>query len=99
MASPQQLINPGMPAADFLEGEIEAGFVFAAAAEEYWNSDRSRARACYSDALECYSTAVTSIGKAGLTDNKRQMLASLLNELRRRLDLLRENKLPPSAAA
>src|SRR6266568_4850826 len=99
MASPQQLINPEMPAGEFLEGEIEAGFVFAAAAEEYWNCDGARARACYADALGCYSTAVSSIGKARLTDNERQMLSSLLSELRRRLDLLRENKLLPSAAA
>jgi hypothetical protein len=83
---------------DRIEGELEAGFAFAAAAEEF-RSDREKFAACISDALECYGYAVRFLGHPALTTEQRQILGVNLSELQRRLDLLREKKLSPSAAA
>ena len=84
---------------DWIEGEVAAGFVFADAARECRVRDTARFELCLSGALDCCSLAAGYLSHAGLSKEQRQILALNLNELRRRLDLLRENKLAPSAAA
>jgi len=84
---------------DWIEGEVEAGFVFVAAAEECRASDRGRFQACVSDARDCYAAGAPFLSHPGLTTEQRQVLGINLYELRRRLDLLQEKELPPSAAA
>ena len=85
---------------DWIEGEVAAGFVFAETAREYQRgSDSSKFQICLSDALDCYTVAAGYLGNPALSGEQRHILAINLNELRRRLDLLRETKVPPSAAA
>lgn len=74
-----------------VQGEIEAGIVFAAAAIEYQRSNPTRAETCRAEAEDCYATAI-NILQAGLTEDRFQELETSLYELQRRLELLRGKK-------
>ncbi len=84
---------------EFLQGEIEAGFVFAAAAVEYQSTDPAAALTCRSEAEDCYSTSLKTTRQSGLTNDQRQRVEAMLQELRATLDRLQAVKHPPSAAA
>ncbi len=84
---------------EFLHGEIEAGLVFVSAALAYRVTDPAAAMTCRAEAEDCYSTALKNTQTAGLTNDQRQCLESMLHELKAALDRLHNLTLPPSAAA
>lgn len=79
---------------EFLQGEIEAGFVFAAAVE-HQIADPATAMTCRAEAEDCYATALKTTRQVGLTNDQRQQLESMLQRLRKVLDGLSQ----PFAAA
>lgn len=83
----------------FVEGELEAGIVFAANAIEYWHINPNRAVTFRADAQDCYETAVNIICQTGSMQVWPVEVGTMLDELRRRLDLLRGMKVVFSAAA
>src|SRR5579863_3892516 len=83
----------------FVQGEIEAGLVFAAAAVEYQHSSPMRAATFRADAQDCYATAINLIRQAGSIQGWPQELETMLDELQGRLDLLNGTKLGSSVAA
>jgi hypothetical protein len=84
---------------EYLHGEIEAGFVFAAAAVEYQATDPEAALTCRTEAEDCYSTSLKTTRQSGLTSEQRQRLEAMLQELRATLDRIVAVKRSPSAAA
>jgi len=83
----------------FVQGEIEAGLIFAANAIEYQRTDPTRAETFRADAKDCYATAIDLIRQAGSMQGWPQELDAMLDELQRRLGLFRGTKLVSSAAA
>jgi hypothetical protein len=83
----------------FVKGEIEAGLVFAANAIEYQGTNPTRAAAFRADAQDCYATAINLLRQAGSIQGWPQELEIMLDELQRRLGLLRSTKLVSSVAA
>jgi hypothetical protein len=81
----------------FVQGEIEAGLEFAANAIEYQSTNLTRAETFRADAKDCYATAIDLIRQAGSMQG--WPLETMLDELQRRLDLLRSTKLVSSVAA
>lgn len=83
----------------FVHGEIEAGLVFAANAIEYQYKNPTRSETCRADAEDCYATAISLIRHAGSTEDQPHELKTMLDELQRRLDLLRGTRRSSSVAA
>jgi hypothetical protein len=83
----------------FVQGEIEAGLVFAANAIEYQRTNSTRAETFRADAQDCYWTAISIIRQDGSMQGWPLELETMLDELQRRLDLLRSTRLVSSAAA
>ena len=84
---------------ELTQDQINAGFVFAAAAQEFLMSDPSRANMCLSESEDCLAMAVESVGRLGLAGDQHQELESALADLRKRLDLLRHAGPRASVAA
>jgi hypothetical protein len=82
-----------------VQGEIEAGLVFAAAAIEYQHSNPARSKTCRADAEEFYAKAIELLRQDGSQRDHPQELATMLDELRHRLDVIRPAKLRTFAAA
>jgi len=82
----------------FIQGEIEAGLVFAANAIEYQRSNPILAAPFLANAQDCYSTAINLMGQAGSIQVWPQELETMLAELQRRLDLLRGTMVSSVAA-
>jgi hypothetical protein len=73
-----------------LDGEVDAGIVFAAAAgEAYRNGETEFAEACLSDARDIYSKVISALGKANLTAAQLQDLLAKVVRLRQALTDLR----------
>jgi hypothetical protein len=83
----------------FVRGEIEAGLVFAANGIEDQGTDPMKAATFRADAQDCYSTASKLIRQAGSMHGWPQELETMLDELQRRLDLLRGTTLVSTVAA
>jgi hypothetical protein len=83
----------------FIQGEIEAGLVFAANAIEYQRRNPTLAAPFLANAQDCYSTAINLMGDTWSMQGWPLELETMLDELRRRLDLFHGRKLVSSAAA
>ncbi|HTS28005.1 MAG TPA: hypothetical protein VMH81_19160 [Bryobacteraceae bacterium] len=84
----------------FILGEIEAGLVFAAAAIEFQHSNPTRCATCHADAQDCYATAIDLMRQGGSMRGGWPLeIEEMLQELQRRLGVLRGTKLVSSAAA
>jgi hypothetical protein len=100
MNSTRPEIQPLSEAAfDHIQDQMNAGFVFAAAADEYLSSDPARAAMCLGEGEDCLAMAVQSLRRSGLAGNQRQDLESGLRDLAARLDLLRKIGPTSSVAA
>ena len=73
---------------EFSLGEIEAGFVFAAAAAEYRPHDTVTAQACRADAEQCYSAAMKLLRDCEVPAGQQHYLKLRLDQLRKQLDRL-----------
>ena len=93
------LVTAEIARSRFVQGEIEAGLVFADAAIEFQYSKPTRSAACCADAEDCHATAINLIRQAGSTQPWPLELETMLVELQRRLDLLHGSKMVTSAAA
>ena len=73
---------------EFSLGEIEAGFVFAAAAAECSLHDSVTAQACRADAEQCYSDAMRLLRHCEVPAGQQRYLRLRLDQLRQQLDRL-----------
>ena len=73
---------------EFSLGEIEAGFVFAAAADECRLHDSVTAQACRADAEHCYSAAMKLLRDCEVPAGQQRYLKLRLDQLRQQLDRL-----------
>jgi hypothetical protein len=66
-----------------LDGELDAAFVFAAAAKDASQIGKAElSDACFSDATDCYANVVFALSKSDLTGEQRQLLHAKLIRLR-----------------
>jgi len=79
---------------ELIEGEIEAGMVFAAAAAQFQTQDRNKALAktCVSDATRCYANALVALHKADLAAAQTNDLKAGLTRLEQVLKSLRKSR-------
>ena len=85
--------NNAMPSIEleFSLGEIEAGFVFAAAADECMLHDSVMAEACRADAEQCYSAAKKLLRDCEVAAGQQHYLKLRLDQLRQQLDRLADD--------
>src|SRR4030095_79325 len=69
-------------------GEIDVGFVFAAAAAECRLHDSVTAQACRADAEQCYSAAMKLLRDCKVPAGQQHYLKLRLDQLRKQLDRL-----------
>ncbi len=81
-----------------MQGEIEAGLVFSAAAIEHEQGDPGNAETCRAEAEDCFRTALALIRQFGLMPDRIRELQPTLNMLEERLNGLGHTR-PKSAAA
>ena len=83
----------------FVQGEIEAGLVFAAGAIEYQWTNPRRAETLRADAEDCFLEALKLVRQGDVVGECPFELELMLLELQQRLDLLREAERVSSTAA